>query len=100
MTNQRFVGYWQKVTQNQCSAAYPDWLEFRSDNMYVGRSLEPGAFMQWDVGRYDIVNSEQVAISTANDAFISYRFAINDQRLSFVDPDGCEFCYQRSDTPR
>lgn len=63
--------------------------------MYFGHKDPPGTFTLWDVGTYEIAGSKQIKISIANDAILTYEFSISNDILAFVDPDGCEFRYQR-----
>lgn len=63
--------------------------------MYFGHKVPPGTFTLWDVGTYEIVCPEQVKISIANDAIVTYEFSISDEILAFIDQDDCEFRYQR-----
>ena len=89
------IGSWQKVTNSQCSQMYPDRLEFQESGLYVGDQDAPGTFTHWDAGTYELVSPAQIRISTANDAMVTYSFAIANDVLSFVDPANCEFEYRR-----
>lgn len=89
------VGSWVKMTRSECSAAYPDRLRFAENGLYEGEKDPPGTFTLWDVGTWELVGTEQIRISTANDAVISYRLTQSGDTLRFVDPDGCEFEYRR-----
>lgn len=89
------VGSWVKTTRSECSAVYPDRLRFAENGLYAGERDPPGSFTLWDTGTWEISGAEQVRISTANDAVISYRFRLSGDTLRFVDPDGCEFEYRR-----
>lgn len=91
----QLVGNWEKTTVSACSQVYPDTIQFQEGKLYFGQKDPPGTFAQWDVGTYEIVGPQQVKISTANDAIITYEFSISNDVLAFVDPDGCEFKYRR-----
>lgn len=91
----QLVGNWEKVSRSECSQAYPDSLHFQEGGLYFGQKDPPGTFTLWDAGTYEIVDLEHIKISTANDAIVTYDFSITDDVLGFIDPDGCEFKYQR-----
>jgi hypothetical protein len=38
----------------------------------------------------------QLAMSTANDAVVTYRYVLEGDTLSVTDPSGCQFSYRRS----
>lgn len=63
--------------------------------MYFGQKDPPGTFTQWDAGTFEVIDSEQIRVSTANDAIVAYGFSLSNNVLKFVDPDGCEFSYRR-----
>jgi hypothetical protein len=75
---------------------YPESIRFQDNGLYFGLKEPPGTFTQWDVGTYEIIESERINISTANDAIVTYRFAISDDVPTFVDPDDCQFSYRRA----
>jgi hypothetical protein len=89
------VGNWTKITRSECSAIYPDRLQFSDNGLYAGQKDPPGSFTLWDSGSWEISGPEQIRISTANDAVIAYRFRQSGDILHFTDPDGCEFEYRR-----
>lgn len=88
-------GMWTKVSRSACADQYPARLELRNDGIYTGTGERPGAFTQWDAGTYRVSGPGRVEISVANDALITYSFAIDGDTLRFTDPDGCEFVYRR-----
>ena len=90
-----WIGQWERVTFSPCSQIYPTQLEFYEDGLYSGTGAQPGSSPGWDVGTYDIVSSSQVKISVVNDAVLTYEYAIADDMLSFVDPESCQFQYQK-----
>ena len=95
-TEEGLVGRWRKFTASKCSEMYPVDLEFREGGTYqggLGQGTQPVVF--WDSGEYELLAANQVKISTANDGEIKYRFSIAHGALTFVDPDGCEFQYER-----
>ncbi|MBI5328605.1 MAG: hypothetical protein HZB80_10020 [Deltaproteobacteria bacterium] len=91
----QLIGDWEKITRSACSQIYPDSIQFQEGGLYFGQKDLPCMFTQWDVGTYEIVGPNQIKISTANDAIIAYKFSISNDILTFVDPDGCEFKYQK-----
>lgn len=93
---QSLVGNWEKITHSQCSRIYPESIEFQERGLYVGRAEQPGAFTEWDVGTYALVDARHVKLSTASDAVIAYQFTLSGDQLTFVDQASCTFSYRRS----
>jgi hypothetical protein len=91
----QLVGNWAKITSSTCSQVYPDTLQFQEAGLYAGQMHSPGTFTLWDVGTFEVIDPEQIKVSTANDAIITYEFSISNDILTFKDPDGCEFNYRR-----
>jgi hypothetical protein len=72
-------------------------LEFKDDRIYRGfKGINKNEFTIWDAGSYEILSSEQIKISTANDAEIIYTFSIKDKILNFLDQNTCKFQYQKT----
>jgi hypothetical protein len=95
---EKLLGRWKKITDTKCSKIYPDYLEFTDMGMYTGkREQETTVHPYWDAGTYQILNEDQVKISTANDAQVIYNFSIIDGTLIFMSADKCEFKYLRID---
>jgi hypothetical protein len=91
------VGRWTKTTTGDCSAIYPDELEFVDRDRYRGtKGAEGQDFTLWDVGTYVVLPDGRVRISTANDAQIAYSVTMEGDLLTFTDDRGCQFAYQRS----
>lgn len=91
----QLTGNWEKLTCSTCSKVYPKVIEFRENGLYSGVDAEPGDAPGWDVGTWEIIGSTAVKISTMNDAMITYKFSLEDDILTFVDEDKCEFQYRR-----
>lgn len=89
------IGHWEKITLSPCSRVYPTQIEFHEDGFYVGTGAQAGNSPGWDVGTYEIVSLSQVGLSVANDAILTYEFAITDDILTLIDTDECEFQYQK-----
>jgi hypothetical protein len=91
------IGKWSKISHSECSSIYPDDLEFKDDRIYRGfKGINKNEFTIWDAGSYEILSSEQIKISTANDAEIIYTFSIKDKILNFLDQNTCKFQYQKT----
>ena len=88
-------GAGKKSTRSTYSHPYPDTIQFREGGLYFGQKDPPGTFTQWDAGTFEVIDSEQIRVSTANDAIVAYGFSLSNNVLKFVDPDGCEFSYRR-----
>ena len=94
MTEPKIVGSWRKQAGPACAARYPDVLVILPNGQYRGRTDPEGEYTHWDVGTWEAKGPGKIAVSTANDAVITYRFTLRGERLSFTDPDGCEFSYE------
>lgn len=92
----QLIGNWTKITHSTCSHLYPDTLQFQETGLYTGQMDLPGEFTLWDVGTFEVIDSEQTKISTANDAIVAYEFSISNDVVTFKDADGCEFSYRRA----
>ena len=90
---QQLVGNWEKLSRSKCSQIYPDKIQFQETGLYFGQMEKHGMFSQWDVGSFEVVSSNKIKISIANDAIITYEFSIQKDILTFIDQDGCEYKY-------
>ncbi len=88
-------GLWQRVTDSPCSAGYPTTLRLKPTGLYHAQGGALGPIPGWDIGTFEVVGEHSIRISTANDARIVYQFALTDDTLEFVDPQGCRFAYTR-----
>lgn len=88
-------GVWHKMSRSQCSEQYPDRLDIREGGLYFGQKDPAGSFTQWDAGTWEVAGPEQVKLSTANDAVLTYNFLLAGDLLTFIDPQGCEIQYRR-----
>ena len=93
--NPQIIGTWVKVGRTACDEMYPDSNRFQENGLYFGLKDPPGTFTKWDVGTYEIIGSEWINISTANDAIVTYRFTISNDIFTVVDPGNCQFRYRR-----
>lgn len=91
----KFMGIWEKTTDLPCIRVYPTLIEFRENGLYSGTGAQSGRSPGRDIGTWEIVSPTRVKISTIHDAIIAYKFSISNDILTFVDPDGCEFKYQK-----
>jgi hypothetical protein len=89
------VGNWERTEAPPCAAQYPSVLTFQPGGLYRGTPAPPGQFAIWDVGTWKLTPDGAIAISTANDAVIAYRFALSGDELRFEDQAGCRFAYRR-----
>jgi hypothetical protein len=89
------IGAWQRAG-SFADDLYPDRLVFSEKGLYRGEKDELGMFTLWDVGTYDLVSDGEVAISTANDAVVRYRYVLDGDHLTFADVTGTEsWAYER-----
>ena len=91
----RFVGIWRKADSPACAALYPAVLRLEANGLYRGVPEPPAQFATWDVGTWQPADARHLAISTANDAVITYEFSLVGDTLTFVDTQGCRFSYRR-----
>ncbi|MGK7898546.1 MAG: hypothetical protein AB4372_34255 [Xenococcus sp. (in: cyanobacteria)] len=89
------IGHWEKVSFSPCSRVYPTQIEFQENGLYKGIGAQAGSSPGWDVGTYEIISPSQVRISVNNDAIFTYQFLIIGGKLKFVDPNGCEFQFEK-----
>ena len=92
----RLVGAWQKSGGGACAAGYAAHLRFEPNGLYFGHTDPPGAFTWWDGGTWQTLAPGQLAMSTANDAVVTYGYAVGGDTLCVTDPSGCQFSYRRS----
>jgi hypothetical protein len=94
-TTPALVGSWRKIESPACAKLYPEMLHLEANGLYRGFIEPPSQFATWDAGTWRAVDAGHVAISTANDAVVTYGFVMASSTLSFTDPDGCRFSYRR-----
>ena len=87
-------GRWRRTTAEPCAVRYPAAIDFR-EATYPARKGPDQGFVLWDAGTYDVSGLGRVTISTASDELVGYRYTRDDNTLTFVDPDGCAFSYER-----
>jgi hypothetical protein len=92
----RLVGAWQKTSGGACAAGYAAHLRFQPNGLYFGNTDPPGAFTWWDGGTWQVPEPGRLALSTANDAVVTYRYVLDGDTLSVTDPSDCQFSYRRS----
>jgi hypothetical protein len=93
----KLVGKWTKTSTGECDQQYPYELEFYENPRFLAKRGPGQGFIIWDTGRYEVLDSGRVQIHIATDQRVPYEFSLsdNDNVLTFVDRDGCEFTYQR-----
>src|SRR4051812_33751143 len=91
----KLVGTWLKVKGGDCAAGYAANLRFEANGLYFGTTEPPGAFTWWDGGSWNIAEPGRLAMSTANDAVVSYSYTVDDNTLTVTDAAGCHFSYRR-----
>lgn len=87
------AGRWRRESDTPCSQRYPPELEFDPRGFYTASRQGTGTL--WDAGGWSMEGDGRIRISTSNDAEIAYPFRVSGDRLTFHDPDGCEFAYRR-----
>lgn len=88
-------GRWKKITRSSCSAYYPAVIDFNANGLYTTET-DAGATLHpvWDVGTFT-VKTDQVSLSTANDAIVAYKTSQLHGQLTFHTPDGCAITYEK-----
>lgn len=87
------IGTWHKQGNEDCAASYPADLTILPGGLYRGTAATPGGYAVWDVGTWQEQAPGVVAISTANDAVIQYRYRRVGEGLEFEDSQGCAILY-------
>ena len=94
MTN-NLLGFWQKISNDDCGKAYPGILEFKEKGLYFAHKSENDTYTIWDVGTYSLDGDTKIKLSTANDAVISYNYAVLGDKITFEVSDSCTVTYQK-----
>lgn len=89
------VGNWARTGAHPCATRYPAHLRFEANGIYSGTTEPPGAFTFWDSGTWKVKGPGAIALSTANDAVVDYRFSLDGDTLAVIDPEGCNVQYRR-----
>jgi hypothetical protein len=89
-----FVGRWSKISSTDCDRRYPAEIEF-GETRFSARKGPQQNFVIWDVGGYEVLSDDEAMIQIATDEQVKYRFRVDGETLTLVDPDGCEFSYRR-----
>lgn len=97
MAMSNLIGSWRKQPGEDCAAPYPADLAILPGGQYRGSSLPAGNYTVWDVGTWTEHGPDTVALSTANDAVIRYRYRLSEGELQLEDPEGCTIRYVRLD---
>jgi hypothetical protein len=97
VTADALAGTWLKESTDPCSSSYPDELELHAGGRVIGR-MRPGAFEhpRWDVGTFEVLDDQRVAISEFDDAVVRYAFTLDGDRLTLTNASGCTFTYRRA----
>lgn len=92
----KLLGAWERTSEAECAAGYAARLHFQHNGLYFGSSEPAGAFTWGDGGTWRVIAPGQLALSTANDAVVTYAYRFDNQQLTFIDPAGCRLSYRRS----
>ncbi|WP_044870365.1 hypothetical protein [Pseudomonas sp. LFM046] len=93
----RLVGNWSRTTEASAANGYAAHLHFEAGGLYVGLGDTSGAFTWWDGGTWAQRGPGQLALSTANDAVITYAYALDADILTITDALGLRVAYRRDD---
>jgi hypothetical protein len=94
------VGHWDKDCTSNCSAIYPEYVEFRENGSFFCRNSADHPMIFWDVGRYRIESPGKIRMTLANDSSELYAFSISGNALVFIDARQCKFAYKRASDER
>lgn len=92
----RLVGSWSKSGNEPCAAEYAAHLRIEPNGLYFGTTEPAGGFTWWDSGTWRVTAPGRLALSTANDAVVTYAYSLDGDVLSVTDPSGCRFSYRRA----
>ncbi len=91
------VGTWRRTGNDPCASKYPVSLRIDANGLYTGEAGEAGAFTWWDSGTWRVKAAGQLALSVANDAVITYTYALTRGVLTITDAEACAVTYRRTD---
>jgi YD repeat-containing protein len=91
----RLVGSWRRSGGEACAARYPVTLRIDASGLYVGAPEQAGEFTWWDAGTWRVKDPGRIALSTANDAVITYEYTLAGDVLKVTDAEGCTVAYRR-----
>jgi hypothetical protein len=91
----KLVGTWRKSGGGDCASGYAAHMRFEANGLYFGTTEPPGAFTWWDGGTWRVPATGRLALSTANDAVVTYSYLLEGGELAVTDPSGCRFSYRR-----
>jgi len=90
------TGTWKKITKSKCSEIYPEFIEFKSNNIFSAKNEKESTIHPvWDSGRYNLISSGKIKISTSYDALLTYYYEIRNGLLEFKDESDCIFQYKK-----
>lgn len=89
------VGAWRKVGSEACALGYAALLRVDANGLYFGESGQPGQFTWWDGGTWEVRAPGKLALAIANDAVVTYDYALDGDLLTITDAQGCRFRYRR-----
>ena len=92
----KLVGEWEKASGGECASGYAAHLRFEANGIYFGTTEPPGAFTWWDGGSWEVPAPGRLKLSTANDAEVTYDYALEGAVLAITDAKGCRFTYRRA----
>ena len=81
--DQRLVGVWHRrhaAGARRGGDVYPAVLRIDGNGLYSGQTEPAGEFTLWDAGTWRVHRKGQVALSTANDAVVTYAYAFEGKR--------------------
>lgn len=90
----RLIGWWQ-TSGGGADPSSPDRIHFEANGLYFVENDVPDRFTWWDGGTWQTPSPAQLSLSVANDAVETYRFSIDDARLSITDAGGRTHTYTR-----
>ncbi len=91
----RLVGQWHRSSVTADATGYAGYLRFAADGLYAGQADPPGAFTWWDGGTWATRAPGQLALSTANDAIVTYSYELDSDTLTITDASGNAVIYRR-----
>ena len=94
MQKEDIIGQWKLTKVQNCSQPFPTTIHFLSNGIYDTKKMDPSTYTIWDVGSYELHNSDTLSLSCANDEIVHYSVILENLILTIEDSKGCIVQYR------